>query len=214
MRGPDPLLPGGVLGQYSHDQLFFLSFSNVWCNRDSPDKIKNQLYDVHSPGKYRILGTLQNYPEFRAAFQCPADSTYGPEKHCNVWISEPATRSGPKKTPNIPSLPVSSDDKYQQAAQYFATNMNTTYNPCENFYEYACDAFSGSVDYFTQTQAKVIESIVAYLDKLPATAPKPVQQWKQLIDQCVVYLKNPEVGKAGGIYVKRQVDTFKQRSTI
>ncbi|KAH7698492.1 Protein NEP-17 a, partial [Aphelenchoides avenae] len=63
LNGPDPLLPGYLTSQYTHDQLYFLSFANVWCDHESDDETEDGiLTDVHSPAKYRILGTLRNYP--------------------------------------------------------------------------------------------------------------------------------------------------------
>ncbi|KAH7664907.1 hypothetical protein AAVH_43335, partial [Aphelenchoides avenae] len=169
LNGPEPRLPGSLVSQYSHDQLYFLSFANIWCDHETDKDMEQELiYDVHSPGKYRILGSLQNYQEFRSAFSCPAGSVYAPEKHCNVWISNSTTQTGvAKDSPNIPSLPVSSSMPYKQVAQQFSVNMNRSRDPCNNFFEYACDGFTNKNDYFYQAQKKTLEDLADYLDHLP-----------------------------------------------
>ncbi|CAL1538998.1 unnamed protein product [Lymnaea stagnalis] len=76
-------LPGLKL---NHDQIFFLSFAQVWCA-----KIRNEAKqiilekDKHAPGPYRVLGTLQNSKEFADAFRCRSDSRMNPLKKCVVW---------------------------------------------------------------------------------------------------------------------------------
>ncbi|CAJ0937758.1 unnamed protein product, partial [Mesorhabditis belari] len=93
LNGPDAQLNERVLGQFSHDQLFFLNFGQVWCQMDeTPDQYFRQIMvDPHSPANYRVFGAIQNFPAFRSAFNCPVGATYSPEKHCDVWV--------PKKTP-------------------------------------------------------------------------------------------------------------------
>ncbi len=51
------------------DQRFFLGFALAWMVDQRPEAIANQVKsDVHSPAKYRVIGTLSNLPEFFKAF--------------------------------------------------------------------------------------------------------------------------------------------------
>ncbi|GMS99360.1 hypothetical protein PENTCL1PPCAC_21535 [Pristionchus entomophagus] len=90
LDGPDPLFMDRVYSQYTNNQLYFLNFAQVWCMQKTmmtESYISGKLMtDSHSLGPYRVLGTLQNIPAFRANFNCPLGSTYAPVDHCNVWV--------------------------------------------------------------------------------------------------------------------------------
>uniref|UniRef100_A0ACB8FB89 Uncharacterized protein n=3 Tax=Sphaerodactylus townsendi TaxID=933632 RepID=A0ACB8FB89_9SAUR len=82
-NGEEKLLPGL---DFSHKQLFFLNFAQVWCGTFRPEYAVNAIKtDAHSPGHFRVLGTLQNTPEFSEAFQCPSADYMNPVKKCRVW---------------------------------------------------------------------------------------------------------------------------------
>ncbi|GMR61671.1 hypothetical protein PMAYCL1PPCAC_31866, partial [Pristionchus mayeri] len=90
LNGPDPRLPG-FASNFNSDQLFFLTFAQTWCDQDY-DELMYKIAiatDVHSPAYYRVLGTIQNFPAFRNAFNCPVNTPYTPEMHCDVWTSKP-----------------------------------------------------------------------------------------------------------------------------
>jgi putative endopeptidase len=67
---------------YTPEQRFFLGFAQVWCENSSPEskRLRAQT-DPHSPGRYRVNGTVANMPEFREAFGCKAP----PVNQCRVW---------------------------------------------------------------------------------------------------------------------------------
>jgi endothelin-converting enzyme/putative endopeptidase len=68
------------------EQRFFLGWANVWCqNRtDEVTRLAAQT-DPHSPGKYRVNGTVSNMPEFQKAFHCKADAPMVRPGACKVW---------------------------------------------------------------------------------------------------------------------------------
>uniref|UniRef100_A0A3B3U5L9 Neprilysin n=1 Tax=Poecilia latipinna TaxID=48699 RepID=A0A3B3U5L9_9TELE len=82
-HGEEPTLPGIDL---SHDQLFFLNFAQIWCGSHRPEQAVNSIkVDVHSPGMFRVLGSLQNFPEFAKAFNCNKSSNMVSDNICRVW---------------------------------------------------------------------------------------------------------------------------------
>ncbi|XP_036801512.1 phosphate-regulating neutral endopeptidase PHEX isoform X3 [Oncorhynchus mykiss] len=80
----EPLLPGVGL---NNNQLFFLSYAHVRCNSYRPEAARDQIQSgAHSPPKYRVVGAMSNYEEFRHAFSCPDTSVMnrGAES-CRIW---------------------------------------------------------------------------------------------------------------------------------
>jgi len=67
-------------------QRFFLGWANVWCQNRS-DAYSRMLanIDPHSPGKFRVNGTVSNMPEFREAYHCKADAPMVRQNACRVW---------------------------------------------------------------------------------------------------------------------------------
>ncbi|XP_060648179.1 neprilysin-4 isoform X1 [Drosophila nasuta] len=67
-------------------QLFFLNFGQVWCGAMRPEAIRNKLNTaIHSPGRYRVIGTLSNSFDFAREFNCAAGTPMNPPKKCSVW---------------------------------------------------------------------------------------------------------------------------------
>ena len=56
---------------------FFIAFAQSWRTIERPEAVRLHVAsDVHSPVRWRVLGSIANFPEFRAAFGCkkPAES--------------------------------------------------------------------------------------------------------------------------------------------
>ncbi|CAM9937178.1 unnamed protein product [Lampetra fluviatilis] len=82
-NGEELPLPGLKL---SHQQLFFLNFAQVWCGDYRPEYASNSIKtDVHSPGKFRVIGSLQNFEKFSEAYKCKASDAMNPISKCHVW---------------------------------------------------------------------------------------------------------------------------------
>jgi len=84
----EPLLPG--LTQYSHNQLFFLSYAHFWCGQKRPGYAMQQVMgDEHSPEQFRVIGVLSNSNEFAQAFKCKPGTRMNPQpsssSKCTVW---------------------------------------------------------------------------------------------------------------------------------
>ncbi|KAH8292465.1 hypothetical protein KR054_010583 [Drosophila jambulina] len=80
---PDEVLPGLNM---TGPQLFFLNFGQVWCGAMRPEAIRNKLNTaIHSPGRFRVIGTLSNSVDFAREFRCPVGSPMNPAKKCSVW---------------------------------------------------------------------------------------------------------------------------------
>ncbi|XP_026752063.2 neprilysin-4-like isoform X2 [Galleria mellonella] len=79
----DETLPGL---NHTHTQLFFLNFAQVWCGAMRPEAMRNKLKTaVHSPGRFRVIGTLSNSHDFAREFRCPPGSPMNPTDKCTVW---------------------------------------------------------------------------------------------------------------------------------
>ena len=82
-------LAGKILPQldgFTQQQLFFLGFAQVWCeNATDASSRARAIVDPHSPGQFRVNGTVQNLPEFESAFSCKATDPMVSKQACRVW---------------------------------------------------------------------------------------------------------------------------------
>jgi putative endopeptidase len=76
------------LDGYTPQQRFFLGFGQIWCGNMREPALRVRLQtDPHSPGEFRVNGTVRNMPEFSDAFGCKqGDPMFAePDKACRVW---------------------------------------------------------------------------------------------------------------------------------
>jgi len=71
---------------YTAQQRFFLAFAQIWCqNVTDQEARKRALTDPHSPGRYRVNGSVQNSAAFQEAFGCRKGQPMVSENACRVW---------------------------------------------------------------------------------------------------------------------------------
>ncbi|RLO02822.1 hypothetical protein DYB28_013682, partial [Aphanomyces astaci] len=67
------------------DKLFYLSFAQTWCSKNTDDYLRATLWKLYPPTRFRVTGALQNDAEFARVFQCPTDSRLNPSNKCLLW---------------------------------------------------------------------------------------------------------------------------------
>jgi predicted metalloendopeptidase len=74
------------LDGFTPEQRFFLGWAQVWCENTAPQEARSRaITDPHSPGRFRVDGTLQNMPEFQKAYACKANQPMASQNACRVW---------------------------------------------------------------------------------------------------------------------------------
>jgi putative endopeptidase len=75
-----------MIDGYTPEQRFFLSYAQVWRGSQTEASIRQQaLTDPHPNARLRVIGTLSNMPEFRAAFKCAAGTAMVRNESCQIW---------------------------------------------------------------------------------------------------------------------------------
>jgi putative endopeptidase len=71
---------------YTEAQRYFLGFAQVWCQNQTEQAARQSaLVDPHSPGRWRVNGTVQNFDQFGKAFGCTKGQPMYPANSCRVW---------------------------------------------------------------------------------------------------------------------------------
>jgi putative endopeptidase len=71
---------------FTPEQRFFLAYAQIWCSNERPEALRSSVRtNPHSPGQFRVIGVLQNMPEFATAFGCSAGQPMVSPNACRVW---------------------------------------------------------------------------------------------------------------------------------
>jgi predicted metalloendopeptidase len=81
LNGKDDRVDG-----FTASQRLFLGFAQEFCENTAPEQARlRAVTDPHSPGRYRVNGTVRNMPEFQKAFSCQAGQPMISANACRVW---------------------------------------------------------------------------------------------------------------------------------
>jgi endothelin-converting enzyme/putative endopeptidase len=76
----------GKVDKLKPEQRFFLGFAQIWCENMRPEELRTRaVTDPHSPGRFRVNGTVVNMPEFQKAFSCKPTQPMVHADSCRVW---------------------------------------------------------------------------------------------------------------------------------
>ncbi len=71
---------------FTPQQRLFLAFGQVWCENAREEALRLQVQtNPHSPGEFRVIGVVENMPEFSQAFSCHAGQKMVAANACRVW---------------------------------------------------------------------------------------------------------------------------------
>jgi putative endopeptidase len=80
--------PAPVLGGLTGDQRFFLSWAQVWRDKQRDEDLRSQVTsNPHSPAKYRVNGVVRNVDAWYPAFKVqPGEKLYLPrDERVHIW---------------------------------------------------------------------------------------------------------------------------------
>jgi putative endopeptidase len=75
-----------ALDGFTPEQRFFVGYAQIWCQNQRPESLRTSLRtNPHSPGEFRVIGVVENMPEFAKAFGCSPGQPMAAENGCRVW---------------------------------------------------------------------------------------------------------------------------------
>ncbi|XP_012278075.1 neprilysin [Orussus abietinus] len=78
------------LEEFDHNQLFFISNANVWCEHMSQDLLRSTVLESqegreHSLWYLRVNGVISNMEDFSKSFKCKPNDKMNPPHKCKMW---------------------------------------------------------------------------------------------------------------------------------
>jgi predicted metalloendopeptidase len=71
-----------AIDSFTPDQRFFIAFAQSWRTNERPEAVRLHVgSDFHCPARWRVLGSIANFPEFLQAFGCPKPKEIWP----SIW---------------------------------------------------------------------------------------------------------------------------------
>lgn len=70
--------PRKVTPSNDENRLFFISYAQLWCDKERVKTLKLGLEDPHSPGPFRVNGVVSQNSDFASVFQCREGSPMNP----------------------------------------------------------------------------------------------------------------------------------------
>lgn len=129
------------------------------------------------------------------------------EEKVNPTTPAPIQSTKPSRLPNsnIPQPKRNDSPSFKNAAKILEEALDTSFDPCEDFYNYTCARFSG--DSFNDLQKVMLQAqIEAESEPLKESDPHTVKLHKQFLDICEKGLSEPLTDDA---ILKSFVDGFK-----
>jgi predicted metalloendopeptidase len=78
--------PSERIDGFTPEQRFFLGYGQVWCTNATPEALRLQVQtNPHSPGEFRVNGTVSNMEQFSKAFVCKPGQRMVRANACRVW---------------------------------------------------------------------------------------------------------------------------------
>lgn len=76
-------LPGVT---YTSEQLYWIASAQIYCNKDRPEEtLRRATVADHALEQFRVIGSMQNSPEFSQDFQCKPGSYMNPVQKCFIF---------------------------------------------------------------------------------------------------------------------------------